>query len=241
MEKSQTAKNHVGNGFSQFKLTNYLLNNLSQFNLSPIAKLVLLELSACYNPNKADMFPKQKTLAKKIGVSERSIVRAIQELVKEGLVLVESKYSNHYVFTSKISQKLRQNDKNFYSENMSDDLRKNNIQNRDNLSQHEPTIEPINKPLKVEDYKILKNYAIKRGANNLQAYINALVKSGSAKKIIADFQKSKANQEAMLELTRKNQENLEYARKNAVKSLPQDYFENLRKQIKSLVVKQGIE
>lgn len=233
MKNLQTAKNHVGHGFSQFRLTNYLLNNLSQFNLSPIAKLVLLELSACYNPKKADMFPKQKTLAKKIGVSERSIVRAIQELVKEGLVLVESKYSNHYIFTSKISQKLPQNDKNFYSENMSEDLRRNNIQNRDNLSPHKPIIEPIKKPLKVEDYKILKNYAIQKGAKNLQAYINALIKSGSAEKIIANFKKSKANQEAMLEYARLNQENLEYARLNAVKSLPQDYFENIRKQIKS--------
>lgn len=187
--KENTAKKHARHGFSQFKLTNYLLNNLSQFEITPIAKLVLLELSACYNPNKPDMFPKQKTLAKKIGVSERSVVRGVQELIKTGLILVESKYTNHYVFTSRIGGEWSQNEKKFTSENMSDDLRQNDSSKRDNLSrhEHEPIKEQINQPENVEDFKILKSYAESRGAKNVASYIAALKRNGSAEKIIKDF------------------------------------------------------
>jgi len=195
MEKlKERAEKHAVHGFSQFRLTNYLLNNLSQFDVSPIAKLVLLELSACYNPNKPDMFPKQKTLAAKIGVSERSIVRAIQELFKAGLILIECKYTNRYVFTSKIVAEQPLPSKNFEQEKMSDDLGKNSTQLTDKLSQHDrqPMKEPIKEPEKVEDYKILKDYAVKNGAKNVTAYINALKNNGSASKIIADEKAKRA-------------------------------------------------
>lgn len=89
--------------FTQFELTKGLINNLQQFSISPVSKLVLLYLSGCYNPKKADVFPKQKTIATKLGISERSVIRAIQELVKEGLILVETKATNRYKFTSKIA------------------------------------------------------------------------------------------------------------------------------------------
>lgn len=182
----EKAEKHAAHGLSQFRLTNNLLNNLSQFKVSPIAKLVLLELSACYNPNKPDMFPKQKTLAAKIGVSERSIVRAIQELFKAGLILIECKYTNRYVFTSQIISERPPQSKIFEQEKMSDDLGQNIIKQTDNLSEHDiqPMNEPIKEPEKVEDYRILKEYAVKNGAKNIQAYINALKKNGSAESII---------------------------------------------------------
>lgn len=192
MGKENLSKKHATHAFSQFKLTNYLLNNLSQFEITPTAKLVLLELSACYNPNKADMFPKQKTLAAKIGVSERSIVRAIQELFKAGLIIIECKYTNRYKFTSKIVCECPQNEKFFTSENMSDNLRQNATIKDDNLSQHEPTIKQIKEPEKVEDFKILTNYAKQKGAQNLTAYVNALKKNGSAEQIIKAFKEKKA-------------------------------------------------
>lgn len=183
----QTAKKHVGHGFSQFKLTNYLLNNLSQFDITPTAKLVLLELSACYNPNKPDMFPKQKTLASKIGVSERSVVRAIQELFKAGLIIIECKYTNRYKFTSKIVKEPLQNENFFKAEKVSDDLSQNDRKKGDKFSPHEPTKELIKEPVNVEDFKILKDYAESKGAKNVKAYIEALKRNGSAQAIIADY------------------------------------------------------
>ena len=193
--RENTVKKHAGHGFSQFKLTNYLLNNVSQFDITPIAKLVLLELSACYNPNKPDMFPKQKTLAKKIGVSERSVVRGIQELVKEGLILIESnKYTNHYIFTSRIGREWSQNEKNFTPENMSEDLGQNDNSKRDNLShhEHEPIKEQNKEPENIEDFKILKNYAESKGAKNVTSYVAALKRNGAAEKIVKDFKAKEA-------------------------------------------------
>lgn len=188
MKKAEAAKKQVGHGISQFELTNYLLQNLNKFELTPVAKLVLLELSACYNPNKPDMFPKQKTLALKCGVSERSVTRAVQELFKAGLIMIECKYTNRYKFTSKIGFLPAQNEKKFNSDNLSGKIRQDDRKDDDNLSpdNHEQIREQIKEPESVEDFKILKDYAERRGAKNTGAYINALKNSGAAGKIISD-------------------------------------------------------
>lgn len=190
----KSMETHATHGFSQFRLTNNLLQNLYKYKISSTGKLVLLYLSSCYNPKKAHMFPKQKTIAAKIGVSERSVVRAIQELVKEGLIVIECKYTNYYKFTSQIVSKSPVDEKFFEPENMSDDLRQNDTLKGDNLSPHDskPMNEPIKEPVKVDDFKILKEYAESKGAKNTTAYINALKKNGSAAKIIADFKAKEA-------------------------------------------------
>ena len=220
--KENTVKNHVGHGFSQFRLTNYLLNNLSQFEITPTAKLVLLELSVCFNPNKPDMFPKQKTLAKKIGVSERSVVRAIQELVKAGLILIESKYTNHYVFTSKIGGEWAQNKKNFTPENMSDDLGQNNTLKRDNLSQHEhePMKEQKKEPTNVEDFKILKQYAQEHKANNVTAYVNWLKRNRKDTKIIADFKAKEQSDKFFAKQIEQTKELIQQSKRDAQTAVP---------------------
>lgn len=237
MKNLQKAETHATHGFSQFKLTDRLLKNLNKYELSPTGKLVLLYLSSCYNPKKADVFPKQKTIANKLGISERSVIRAIQELVKGGLIFVESKYTNHYVFSSKIVQKPSQNEKNFEPENLSDDLSQNDTSKRDNLShhEHEPKKEQEKQPLSMEDYKILKKYATKRGAKNIQAYINALIKSGSAESIIKEYKQIQANAQGMLAKAQKVQEDLKFARANRAENVPSDFFEKIKKQIKSSV------
>ncbi len=199
-----TARKHAQHGFSQFTLTQNLLNNLSQFKLTPTAKLVLLELSSFYNPNKADMFPKQKTLAKKIGISERSVVRAVQELLNEGLIIVECKYTNRYKFTSRIvSQR---------PENMSEDLGQNDIKEADKLAEHEPTIEPIKEPLEGGEnvYKgddlILYEYAKKKAKYNVYSFVKAIKERGGDKKIISDYKKQEKVTQMALRSVQETQE-----------------------------------
>ncbi len=186
-----TAKKQTTHAFSQFTLTNKLLQNLYKYKLTPTAKLVLLELSTCYNPKHGDMFPKQKTLANRIGVSERSVVRAVAELVKEGLVLIECKYTNHYKFSSRITSEC--------AENLSEDLRQYNRPKQDNLSVHEePTTDTTNEPLESNDEKILIDYAKAHGAKNVKAYVAKLKLNGSAKKIICEQKKAqKVTQNAL--------------------------------------------
>lgn len=237
MKNLQQAETHATHDFSQFRLTDRLLKNLNKYELSPTGKLVLLYLSSCYNPKKADVFPKQKTIANKLGISERSVVRAIQELVKCGLIFVENKYTNHYVFSSKIVQKPSQNEKFFEPENLSDDLSQNDTLKRDNLShhEHEPKKEQEKQPLSMEDYKILKQYATKRGAKNIQAYINALIKLGSAESIIKEHKQIQANAQGMLAKAQKVQEDLKFARANRAENISPDFFEKIKKQIKNSV------
>lgn len=232
MKRENTAKKHATHGFSQFTLTQNLLNNLQQFEITPTAKLVLLYLSSCYNPKKADMFPKQKTIAAKIGVSERSVVRAISELIQAGLIIVECKYSNRYKFTSRIVAEPPRNEKNFEQENMSDDQGQTFTKQDDKLSEHdiEPINEPIKKPLKVDDYKILKNYAIKKGAKNIQAYVNALIKSGSAEGIIKEQKRIEKNASFMESETKRVIADAQFAKENAATELPQSFY-NLREQL----------
>lgn len=174
---------------SQFKLTTNTITKLNTFNLTPTAKLVLLYLTTCYNPKHREVFPKQKTIADKLGVSERSVTRAVQELFKEGLLLIECKYTNRYKLTSKIVSER--------AENLSDDLRQNVTQEEDNLSLPyiEPINEPDNKPQVINkggnvysgDDEILADYAIKHKAKSVKAYIAKLKETGSAAKIIKEY------------------------------------------------------
>lgn len=84
---------------TQFKLSKITLQNLSKFNISPTAKLVLLYLIDCYNPTKIYMFPKQETISDKLGISLSSVKRAVKELSKAGIIVIELKFSNRYSIT----------------------------------------------------------------------------------------------------------------------------------------------
>lgn len=226
----QTMKKHAVHGISAFELTQKTLNNLKHFNIGATAKNVLWYLTACYNPKNKYVFPKQKTIANVIGCSERSVVRAIQELVNEGLIIIESTSINKYAFTSKILGEPSQNEDVLQPVKMSQADEKIS-QTNDNLShhEHEPTMEEIKEPLKVEDYKILKEYAQKHNARNVNAYINSLKKNGGAKKIIEEYKRINANSQAMLNNTQKVIQDLEFAKNNAV--APPDCFRRIKQLI----------
>lgn len=223
-KERKQVKSMSNHGFSQFELTSKLLQNLNNYEITPTAKLVLLYLSSCYNPKKADMFPKQKTIAVKLGVSERSVVRGVQELIKAGLILVECKYSNRYKFGSNIVIWSEKSNKNFYSDNMSDDISQNDTLKDDNLSLHdkEQTKEHKKEQTSVEDYKILKEYATKKKAKNIEAYIFTLKRNGSASSIIQEYKTKQARklEVAKLKEEEKRQEAEQKAELEKIKNEP---------------------
>lgn len=186
--RENTIKKHARHGFSQFELSKKVLNNLYKYDLKPIAKLVLLFLCDCYNPEHGKMFPKQSTIAKKLGVSEISVTRAIQELHKEGLIISERKYMNSYRLGQKIAWELSENEQN----KMIDKTYQNEKQPIKMISHEHEQIKEQNKPTNVEDFKILKKYAENKGAKNVTSYIKALKRNGAAEKIIKDFKAKEA-------------------------------------------------
>lgn len=185
---------------SQFVLTTNIITKLNTFKLTPTAKLVLLYLTTCYNPKHREVFPKQKTIADKLGVSEVSVTRAISELHKEGLILSERKYTNRYVFTSRIVSEQAIN-------LIDDNIQKDNGENvkliaHDIKQTKEPYKEPkgFNKGGNVYsgDDEILADYAIKHRAKSVSAYIAKLKETGSAAKIIKEYKaKSYAAKKAL--------------------------------------------
>jgi len=74
----------------------------SKVKLSPSSRLVIRCLIDFYNPQKGLVYPGQKTVAECTGLTERSIVSAVNELRKEGLILTtKKKNSLNYYFSNR--------------------------------------------------------------------------------------------------------------------------------------------
>lgn len=231
----KTARVYENKGISQFELSKQILNNLSQFKISPSAKLVLLYLADCYNPKTAKMFPKQKTIAAKLGISERSVIRAISELREGGLILVESNLSNRYAFGAKIGVSDTAEQKNFSPAILSSKNDNLSSKNDKMSSSYIEQTKELNKRTNIDDYKILKEYAISKGAKNIPAYINSLVRSGAAKQIIKELKISVNNRKYMEKAIIENSQNLEYAKENRVsQEIFMSYAKDIRKKIQAI-------
>ena len=207
-----TAKKQSTHVIRQVEILNFLLNNLQQFNLKPTTKLVLLYLAGCYNPKHTEVFPKQKTIALQMGISERSVISAIQELHKEGLVISERKYTNRYRFTSRILNlggmvedfsepeeiaEAKCKDCTLETENSAPpyiEQEKEQVkeQSRENNFQLEniPLKYSNSNSLDFERIKFLKEYAQKNYKPTPQAYFNWLMKNKDVQdKIICEYKK----------------------------------------------------
>lgn len=198
----QTAKKHAAHAISGFELTKHALNILKHYELTPTAINVLLYLTSCYNPKIGYVFPKQKTIAATFNITERSVVRAIQNLVKAGLIIVECKTINRYRFTSKILNEEALNKKEMSHEDEKNSPSGDKMSSHDHeqikeeIKKQEVVVKNSNKkePESVEDYKILKDYAISKGvtAEKIPAYIAGIKRNGGDIKILKDFKEKKA-------------------------------------------------
>ena len=87
-------------GFELSKVL-YTCGLFGKIKLTAGSKLVLWAFCTYYNPKNKTMFPSQATLAKHLGVSEKTIERAVKELSERGLVVYETHGVNHYGFSAK--------------------------------------------------------------------------------------------------------------------------------------------
>ena len=72
---------------TQFNLTQNTIKYLSCLDLTPSTKLVCIYLTTCYNPKNKQVFPKQSTIAEKMGITERTVTRAIKELISKNFCI----------------------------------------------------------------------------------------------------------------------------------------------------------
>ncbi len=188
-----TVKKEAAKGLTQFDLTKKILNNLSHYDITPTAKLVLLYLTDCYNPKHADVFPKQKTISLKLGISERSVMRAIQELFKAGLILIECKHTNRYILMPNSTSHLSQIDKLSQTESQNVTFVPDNLsptcieQKRETKKEQHESGENVYQG----DDLILYEYAKKKAKYNVDAFIKAIKENGGDKKIISEYKKKK--------------------------------------------------
>lgn len=190
MRRENTAKSIQLNGFTQFDLSKKVLNNLNNYNLKPTAKLVLLYLCDCYNPKHGEMFPKQSTIAEKLGISEVSVTRAVQELHKEGLLISERKYTNKYKFTSRIVAECPNNlIRNNNQKDSKESIKKTSLY----IEQKEETKKEQISSLwgnvySMEEYAILKKYSLRfTTEEKVDAYIAGIRKNGGDKSILKKY------------------------------------------------------
>lgn len=87
---------------TQFELAKVIYTSgfLNTCNLTATAKLVLMALIQHYNANNAEMFPSQRFLAQQLGISEKSVERAIANLSEEKYIYYVTQRVNRYRFTA---------------------------------------------------------------------------------------------------------------------------------------------
>lgn len=85
---------------SQYEMFNAIYDSkvLAQ-KLTPTTKLVLLGIARHYNPAKQDCFPSYSCICAHLGVSKKSVERAIKELVSAGFITYRTEKVNRYRFT----------------------------------------------------------------------------------------------------------------------------------------------
>lgn len=91
---------------SGYDLTTLLIRGgLAKLNVTANTKLVLLYFASCYNAKKGVVFPKIKTVADSVGISEIGVKRAVAELIEKGCILKTKKgaNANQYLITNKIT------------------------------------------------------------------------------------------------------------------------------------------
>ena len=203
-------------GCTQFELTTDLLRNLYKFNLTPVTKLVLLELTTHLNENKngSVVFPSVEYIANALGIGLTATKKAIKDLINEGLMIkskrgnIKGNY-NKYLLTPKVRNSTSERSENEFFKQSDSDLFLLETNKQEKINNKEVknfTVKNTSKGFKggnvySEDDKILEDYAIKHGARNIQAYINTLKSTKSAEKIIKEYKKKNYNPEIALKLT----------------------------------------
>lgn len=233
----QTMRKHATHGISAFELTQKTLRNLNKFNLTPVAKLVLLELTTHLNEtvNGSVVFPSMEYISNILGVGLTATKKAIKDLINEGL-LIKSKRSkvngnyNKYLLTPKVQNPTSEQSENELSKQSNSDrfmITNNQEQNKKQTTKDVVVLKTIQtKTVTLEDVpeSIKRNDKIK----NKCAYWASL--SEEVKKSYLQKNPKTASNNKMLQKTQQVIKDLEFAKANCAK-VSSDYFNSIRSNI----------
>ena len=173
---------------TQFELSKeVLINQLKKYNLSPTGKLVLLYLTACFNPNNGNVvFPKLQTIADSLGIGLTATKSAIADLINEGLVIktkqCKAGNNNKYLLTAKVtgSEAKNRTFKQPKSELLNSRIPTSScMEQKKELKNSSKGIEENKKPSYSEgEVKIIKDYVNSRSdIKDKLAYYNSIITS----------------------------------------------------------------
>lgn len=233
---AQNLETHAEHGISQFELTKKTIYNLQQFDLTPAAKLVLVLLTTHYNENKngAVVFPSTPFIAETLGLGLTSVKQAINDLIKEGLIIkskrdkIRGNY-NKYLLTLKVQNTTSEQPENecFKKSECDRSMRTNKHEEIKEQTYDFSTQNEV-KNVSMEDFKILKDYAVKHNAKNISAYVNWLIREGKAEDIIEAEKRILRNAKAMIRLGEESIKAAEEAAKNADTDDKTKFFNKIR-------------
>lgn len=250
MEETQKSpKSMTGHAFTQFDLTTRIVKNLKQFNLTPTAKLVLLELSTHYNEEKngAVVFPSMPYIAECLGIGLTATKQAIKDLINEGLVIkskrdkINGNY-NKYILTLKVQNTTSQPSENELLKQSDSDLSMIRTNNHEKIKQQTQNVVSLN-PVFSNDFVpktaqnsrefdeiLLKHVRTLKGIKNDNAYMNWLKKTGQAKQIVNDILEGERQSRAMKRKIEKLSEQSKIDFENASEEIPQ-IWKDLKKRL----------
>jgi len=155
MEQTQT---QTTLNITQFELSNQIFDCelFSKVKLTASARLVLIVLCRYY----PKIYPCQQTIAKKSGLTTRSVINALSELKSKVLILVECNHSNTYRFTSTF----------FELTKISHSSSKTFTKERENFSSNKNKYKNNNKPYQnnVTEVKYISSYQTKQNIQKAQ-------------------------------------------------------------------------
>ena len=154
-----TAKPCHNMALSQFTISKNVYNSgiLSKIKLTMSAKLVLIALTNHYNPEKPDIFPSQQYIAEHLGISIKSVNRAIQELTQAGLIIYETKNVNRYKFTTKFFAEIKMSGNHGQTDNQDTDKMSMKHINEKKNNNKVLNFQKINEGIKYKSPEITRN------------------------------------------------------------------------------------
>ena len=189
-----TSVNNVNNShLSAYELTHQTIKNLNKYDITPVAKLVLVLLTTHYNQarNGAVVFPSMPYIADTLGIGLTATKKAIKDLVEAGLIIKAKRDKvrgncNKYLLTQKVQKttiKQSENDRFKRSKNDRFMVTNNNKLNKQQTtevksSEKKEAVKVVSISSVSEDIpEILKQ---NKNIKNLKAYWTALTPEAKA-------------------------------------------------------------